>query len=577
MTVGEGETVGLVGESGSGKSITARALMGLLPPSVAADGAVVFRDRNLLELPEREMRRLRGTAVSLLLQDPFTMLNPLMKVRRSQITEARAGASRAEREGRSDPPAGEVGIDSPPSPTVAVPALGRDAPAGRDRRRARERPRVLIADEPSTALDVTTQKEILALPRCVQGSRGMGLVLITHDLRVAFAMCDRIYVLLRRVGDRARTVRRDRAKATPSVHARAPELGTGRGPGSRELRAIPGNMPRPDDVAGQCSFAPRCAFSAPKCLAGDPPLLERGGLRATACVRVDEIEQELRRSREVEDAAVATSRPDRTTGSLLEVVGLKKYFRAVKAVDGVSLHVAPGESVGVVGESGSGKTTLARCIAGLETPTAGEIVTDGISVAGASASNRRQVRGVVQMVFQDPYSSLNPSMKVGSALKEVLWAARRGSRGIYGSVHELLDRVGLPAEYANRKPAQLSGGERQRVAIARALALNPRLIICDEPVSALDVSVQAQILNLFKQLGEELDVAYLFITHDLGVVRQVADRLYVMRKGEIVEEGAVDDVLASPSHEYTQMLIDSVPRSDDTWLQTTTASGKGAA
>jgi peptide/nickel transport system ATP-binding protein len=251
------------------------------------------------------------------------------------------------------------------------------------------------------------------------------------------------------------------------------------------------------------------------------------------------------------------------------VVDLHKRFGSFEAVRGVSLSIGLGESVGIVGESGSGKTTIARCLVGLEEPSAGNISIaniDASSYRHATTQQRRALRGLVQIIFQDPYSSLNPLMTVGAALKEAIAAGSKVQSTRRTDVPQLLDRVGLPTNYANRRPVALSGGERQRVAIARALALQPRLIICDEPVSALDVSVQAQILNLFRELRSELEVSYLFITHDLAVVRQVADRLYVLQAGSVVEEGSVETVLSSPATPYTRRLVQSVPRSDHAWL-----------
>ena len=261
------------------------------------------------------------------------------------------------------------------------------------------------------------------------------------------------------------------------------------------------------------------------------------------------------------------------SSALVHVADLRKTFitgqRRVDALAGVSIEVGEGESVGLVGESGSGKTTLGRCIVGLETPTSGTITIDGVEAADyaqLSPRDRAAVRRSVQIVFQDPYSSLNPVRTIGSALQQAVLVAEPGARGVGGQVAELLRTVGLPPEYAARKPVALSGGERQRVAIARALAVKPRLLICDEPVSALDVSVQAQILNLFATLRHEFGMSYLFITHDLAVVRQIVERVYVLYRGAVVEAGPVDTVLGRPSHEYTQKLVDSIPRSDSEWL-----------
>ena len=294
---------------------------------------------------------------------------------------------------------------------------------------------------------------------------------------------------------------------------------------------------------------------------------------ASACVRLGEISDELQRRRNAGEISKELQR-SRNGGEpepappapvvadpIVSVRSVVKRFGPVTALKGVTVEVGDGEIVGIVGESGSGKSTLARCLLGLAMPDEGTIEIAGIQAADYGAlppDERRRLRRTVQMVFQDPYSSLNPALSIGSTLKEALWVAGRRRDGVAG----LLERVGLPRAYARRKPASLSGGERQRVAIARALAVEPRVLVCDEPVSALDVSVQAQILNLFARLRRELGLSYLFITHDLAVVRQVADRVYVLYRGEVVESGSVDDVLARPRHPYTVRLIESVPRTD---------------
>jgi peptide/nickel transport system ATP-binding protein len=280
------------------------------------------------------------------------------------------------------------------------------------------------------------------------------------------------------------------------------------------------------------------------------------------------LEERLAASQRAHVEAVSSAR-----SPLVRLEDVRKTFitgqRRVDALAGVSIEVGENESVGLVGESGSGKTTLGRCIVGLETPTSGAIAIDGIDAANferLSTRDRAAVRRSVQIVFQDPYSSLNPVRTIGSALQQAVLVANPGARGVGGQVADLLRTVGLPPEYAARKPVALSGGERQRVAIARALAVKPRLLICDEPVSALDVSVQAQILNLFATLRTEFGMSYLFITHDLAVVRQIVERVYVLYRGAVVEAGPVDTVLGHPSHEYTQLLVDSIPRSDSEWL-----------
>ncbi|HMG61734.1 MAG TPA: ABC transporter ATP-binding protein, partial [Streptosporangiaceae bacterium] len=444
-------------------------------------------------------------------------------------------------------------------------------------------PQVLIADEPSTALDVTTQREILARLREVQQARGMGLIMITHDLRVAFALCDRVLVLY--AGSVLEVAAAEPMEAEP-LHPYTLGLLLSDPPVDRRLSrmaAIPGSVPSPGQVATSCTFAPRCEWQADACTAGAPPLVQVAPARWSACVRIAEIGPLMQAARGDAVAArldheqeVALTEEAGQAGAVVVARDVEKVFggsgqsgRRVAALKGVSLEIGADEAVGLVGESGSGKSTLGRCLVGLETPTSGTVVVNGIDASQTgklSAADRRRLRRTVQMVFQDPYSTLNPVRTVGSTLGEALTAADSQIRDVRKAVGELLERVGLPTEYAERKPVALSGGERQRVAVARALAVRPQLIVCDEPVSALDVSVQAQILNLLSEVRREFGVSYLFITHDLAVVRQVAERVYVLREGEVVEQGTTSDVLDNPQHWYTRKLVDSIPSSDETWL-----------
>ena len=593
-----GETLGIVGESGSGKSMTARALIGLLPAGVRAEGEVSYRGRNILELPERDLRRMRGAELAMVFQDPFTMLNPLMRCG-AQIVELlrdddgkplRRQARRAEAVRRL----AEVGI-SDPAVADAYPfelSGGMRQRAGIAAAIARD-PQVLIADEPSTALDVTTQREILARLRDVQRGRGMGLILITHDLRVAFALCDRVLVLY--AGSVLETASAEQMEAGP-LHPYTLGLLLSDPPVDRRLShmaAIPGSVPAPDQMANTCAFSPRCQWRVDACTAAAPALAEVAADRWSACVRVPSIVPDMREVKtqalaaRVDHAGTAASQPDAdAAGAVVAARGLEKVFgdsrqagRRVSALKGVTLEIGEDEAVGLVGESGSGKTTLGRCLVGLERPTDGTVLVNGVDTsrqAGLSSGERRRLRRTVQMVFQDPYSTLNPVRTVGATLGEAIFAADEHVGDVRAAVAELLERVGLPARYAERKPVALSGGERQRVAIARALAVRPRLIVCDEPVSALDVSVQAQILNLLTDVRRELKVSYLFITHDLAVVRQVAERIYVLRQGVVVEQGTTGDVLDNPQHWYTRMLVDSIPSSDETWLAQAGAAMTGS-
>ena len=579
LALSPGETIGIVGESGSGKSMTARAIMGLLPEGLVASGQVRYRGQNLLELPERELQAQRGGEIGLILQDPFTMLNPVMTCGKI-IGESLLRERRLSRDARRQEVIrrlAEVGIRDA-SVADRYPfqlsggmrqRVGIAAALARD-------PRVLIADEPTTALDVTTQRDVLALIKGIQAARGMSLILITHDLRVAFAVCDRVYVLyagsLIEVGSSAELDAEPLHPYTLGLLLSEPSAERRTG----ELMTIPGSVPAPDEVAGSCTFAPRCRWAAPACTEGSPPLVEVAPGRLSACVRVPEIRAEMaamrRRGEEEDDAG--TSSPNAVT-ALIRVQDARKVFRngrrAVAALDGVSIEVGENESVGIVGESGSGKTTLARILVGLEQASAGQITIDGIPAtnwAKLSAKDRRKLRSTIQIVFQDPYSSLNPMRSIGSILREAISIGEPEMKDRNAEVGNLLRSVGLPADYAARKPVALSGGERQRVAIARVLAAQPRILICDEPVSALDMSVQAQILNLLIKLRTERGLGYLFITHDLSIVRQVTERLYVMHGGRIVESGPTEEVLSHPRDPYTATLLKSIPRPEPEWLAT---------
>ncbi|WP_433419187.1 dipeptide ABC transporter ATP-binding protein [Microtetraspora malaysiensis] len=565
LTVAPGETVAIVGESGSGKSMTVKALTGLLPEGVRASGRMDLPARDPgradpergpagleidLAVPGGAWREVRGSRIALLLQDPFTSLSPVHRCG-EQIGWAISGAGRGERVARL---LAEVGL-----PAEVAGKYPFQLSGGMRQRVAiaaglAADPDLLIADEPTTALDVTTQHEVLELIARLQRERDMGLILITHDLRLARSRADRVMVMyagrLIEEGPTARVLDAPAHPYTARLAACDPPL-THR---LAVLPTIPGSVPRPWSVGAECAFAERCAFVTDACRTAEPSLVEVADDHRAACLRAgtavppapaDAPDPRVTGPGETRDGDAATASP-----LLLSVEGAAKRFpgSAVPALDGVDLEIAAGEAVAVVGESGSGKTTLARCVVGLEQADAGRITFHG------SATGARRV----QIVFQDPYSALNPGLTIGTSLAEALRAAGRPK----SEVSELLELVGLPAAYARRRPRALSGGERQRVAIARALAPRADLLVCDESVSALDVSVQAQVLNLLADLRRRLGLTLLFITHDLAVARQIADRVYVMHHGRVVESGPVDSVLGAPAHEYTQRLLASIPAAD---------------
>ncbi len=558
-----GESVGLVGESGSGKSLTARALVSLLPPGLSARGSIRFNGESID--PNARSSGHRGRSIALLMQDPFTMLNPMMTAG-DHIAETLRSAGRTE--GSIDTEVArrlaEVGITD----RAVAHRYPFELSGGMSQRVAlaaalANDPALLVADEPSTALDATTQHEVLELLRSIQRQRGMGLVLITHDLRLAFSVCDRVLVMY--AGSIAETASSSAMRdaplhpytaglleSMPSVEHYQSDLG-----------GMPGSVPATSTVLDRCAFADRCAHRQDSCTDGAPPLVEVTAGRWSSCIRSHELGRTL--------AAVEPDderpEPAAAADAILTVTDLRKTYRAKGgdhvALGGVSFSLAAGEAVGIVGESGSGKTTIARCILGLTTPSAGRIDLGGIDVTDRSAlggAQRRDATQRLQCVFQDPYSTLNPMHTVGYTLREALAHRARRVDDRDAAVASLLQRVGLASELASRRPAALSGGQRQRVAIARALAMDPAVLLCDEPVAALDVSVQAQVLALLRTLHRGQGTSLLFITHDLGVVRQVTDRIVVLYRGEIVEQGPTDVVLDAPQHEYTQRLVASMPR-----------------
>ncbi|MFY9916224.1 MAG: ABC transporter ATP-binding protein, partial [Nocardioidaceae bacterium] len=576
LTVHRGETLGIVGESGCGKTMTALSIMQLLPTGgEVVKGAIRLDGNDLVGLPEDELRRVRGGRIGMVFQDPLTSLNPTMTVG-AQIAEtvrlhqqvSRAGALERAREMLD-----RVGIARARSRLTDYPHQF----SGGMRQRVMIAmalscgPDLLIADEPTTALDVTIQAQILDLIDELRRDLSMAVVLVTHDLGVIAGRADRVAIMYAgRVVEAARATPlfdHPRHRYTEALFSSLPE----RSVATREpLRTIPGMPPDLTNPPHGCRFAARCGWAEDDCRAFDPPLVDDSHGHEVACLH-----PVPRRSlvEVTERPKAAIPLPPRTA-TLLSVRGLTKDFplggsmfrRArgtVSAVSDVSFDVQLGQTMGLVGESGCGKTTTGRLIVGLDEPTSGSVSIDGVDLATLSRSETRKMRRQVQFMFQDPYSSLDPRMRAGSIIREPLQIQGIGSaQEQLSQVGKMLSTVGLPRAAADRYPHEFSGGQRQRIGLARALTLHPRLIVADEPVSALDVSVQAQILNTMRALQQEFSLTLVVISHNLSVIRYLSDTIGVMYLGKLVEDGPSDEVYAHPLHPYTRGLIDTIPVAD---------------
>ncbi|MER7394077.1 ABC transporter ATP-binding protein [Streptomyces sp. NPDC000151] len=584
LDLAPGEALGVVGESGCGKTITALSVLGLLPGGGRITGGRIrFDGTNLAAAPERTLRDVRGNTVGMVFQDPLTSLNPTMTIG-AQVAEPlllHTGASRAEAWERAEEMLRLVGM---PRPAERLKNYPHQLSGGMRQRVAIAmalicEPRLLIADEPTTALDVTTQAQILELIDELRDRLGMALILVTHDLGVIAHRVDRVAVMYGgKVVEQAPVhdlFAAPRHRYTEALLAALPERATD---AAQPLATIPGLPPALDTLPAGCRFAPRCGYATDACRTDAPELT---GDAATApghlfaCFHPVGPAREGAPAQAVQAAAAppaATEEPD-TLLRLTDVVkdyplragpftlrrGPGRGARQVSAVAGISLTVRRGETYGIVGESGCGKSTLGRLVVGLEAPTSGTIRFAGRDVAALSGRELRAHRRDVQLMFQDSYASMDPRMRVGAILREPLAIQGIGDRaGQRARVGRLLDDVGLPRGAADRYPHEFSGGQRQRLGLARALALDPSLVVADEPVSALDVSVQAQILNLMRDLQREKGIGYLFISHDLAVVRHLADTVGVMYLGKLVETGPAEAVLGRPLHPYTRGLLDTV-------------------
>ncbi|HEU4619061.1 MAG TPA: ABC transporter ATP-binding protein [Gammaproteobacteria bacterium] len=582
-----GEVLGIVGESGSGKTVSSLAIMSLLPPHARVSGSVRFEGRELAGRPDRELSDLRGRRISMIFQDPLSALTPVYTVG-DQIAEAilvhRREVGRAAARERAIELLDLVGIPNPSRRAASFPHEF----SGGMRQRAMiamaiaNDPKLIIADEPTTALDVTIQAQILDVLGRAREATGAAILLITHDLGVVAGIADRVGVMyagkLVELGAVDDVFYRPRMPYTLGLLGSIPRPDLG---ARQALTPIEGSPPSLVALPPGCPFAPRCPMRIERCVEAEPALLEMpasGEAHRAACHRSREVEIGNLSSADVFPAPAplppSAERARAERAAVLEVRGLVKEFAVTKgavlrrrvgslrAVDGVSFDLRERETLALVGESGCGKTTTLMEILNMGRADSGRIDVLGHDTAAMTSDERFRVRRNVQIVFQDPMASLDPRLPIGDIIGEPLDA-----HGVSGSeraarVGELLALVGLRPEHANRYPQAFSGGQRQRVGIARALALEPKLLILDEPVSALDVSIRAGVINLLERLKAELGLSYLFVAHDLAVVRHIADRVAVMYLGRIVEIGGVEEVFERPAHPYTQALISAAPLPD---------------
>jgi peptide/nickel transport system ATP-binding protein len=578
FTISSGETLGLIGESGSGKTVSALAVMGLISGNGRASGSVCFEDHELLSLSDEDMRRVRGVEISMVFQEPMTSLNPAFTVGNQIVRAVRShrAVSRAASKARAIEMLDLVGIPDARHRVDDYP----HAFSGGMRQRAMIamalacEPKLLIADEPTTALDVTVQAQILDLLRSLQSELGTAVLFVTHDFGVVADICERVAVMYAgQIVEEAHVHDVFAKPRHPYSQGLLDSMPQAARPGQR-LTVIPGQVPRPGAFPEGCRFHPRCAYAAAECVRAPVPLTRRSDDAAARCVRQDELQLTGAPDIPVASVSAAEEATEKEPELLLDVRGLYKRFPIVRgflrriqgwvqAVEGVDFSIAPGETLGLVGESGSGKSTVARLVLRLIEPTAGAVVFEGDDILRLGGGTLRRARRDMQIIFQDPYSSLDPRATIAAAIGEPL-EIHDGLRGKARDQRsgDLLELVGMGRHMLSRYPYEFSGGQRQRIAVARALALSPRLMVCDEPVSSLDVSTQSQVINLLADLQEQLGLAYLFIAHDLNVVRHISRRIAVMYLGRIVEIGPAAEVAYRPTHPYTEALLSAIPVPD---------------
>lgn len=578
--VDPGEVVAMVGESGSGKSAAALAVIGLLPEYAAVSGSVRLAGEQLLGMSDSAMSRIRGARIGTVFQDPMSALTPVYTVG-DQIAEAirvhHADITRTEARNRAVELLDLVGIAQPDQRARSFP----HELSGGERQRVviaiavANDPDLIICDEPTTALDVTVQAQILEVLKTARDVTGAGVLIITHDLGVVAEFADRALVMYAGRAVEVATVENlyadRRMPYTAGLLGSVPRLSAPRG---ERLVPIPGAPPSMVALPPGCPFAPRCPLAIDDCRVAEPELTVVDSGHAAACIRTDRVAG--RSAAEIYGVATAIAEAERDgeTAVVVRVRDLSRTYRLtkgvvfrrqigeVRAVDRISFEVHQGRTLGIVGESGSGKSTTLHEILELRAPQSGSIDVLGSDVATITAARRRELRRDIQVVFQDPVASLDPRLPVFDILAEPLGAGGFDKAATDTRVAELLEIVGLRRADAGRYPAEFSGGQKQRIGIARALALQPKILALDEPVSALDVSIQAGIINLLLDLQREFDLTYLFVSHDLSVVKHLAHSVAVMHRGAIVEYGDSEEVFANPRHEYTRTLLAAIPQPD---------------